>query len=246
MMKKLMSFIVAICLYLGLYYFVMERSIQKKLDFTVYQAYGKVILKGWLQTIAISIFAVILALLVGLVLYMMHESRFLVLRYLAEIHKTIIFGTPLLVVAIVAYYYIGYAFGLDSKFWIGVITLALYIGAYIADIYKGAIESIHMNQWQAAKMFGFSKFQTYRYIIFPQVVMTILPPLAGQFALTIKGSALLSYMATSEFLNSVNTVMAVSFAYPEGFIILAVGYLIITVPIIRLIRHLEDRLNYKV
>ncbi len=246
MMKKLMSFIAASCLYLGLYYFVMERSIQKKLDFTVYQAYGKVILKGWLQTIAISIFAVILALLVGLVLYMMHESRFLVLRYLAEIHKTIIFGTPLLVVAIVAYYYIGYAFGLDSKFWIGVITLALYIGAYIADIYKGAIESIHMNQWQAAKMFGFSKFQTYRYIIFPQVVMTILPPLAGQFALTIKGSALLSYMATSEFLNSVNTVMAVSFAYPEGFIILAVGYLIITVPIIRLIRHLEDRLNYKV
>ncbi len=246
MMKKLMSFLAAICLYLGLYYFVMERSIQKELDFTVYQAYGKVILKGWLQTIAISIFAVVLALLVGLVLYMMHESRFLVLRYLAEIHKTIIFGTPLLVVAIVSYYYIGYAFGLDSKFWIGVITLALYIGAYIADIYKGAIESIHMNQWQAAKMFGFSKFQTYRYIIFPQVVMTILPPLAGQFALTIKGSALLSYMATSEFLNSVNTVMAVSFAYPEGFLILAVGYLIITVPIIRLIRHLEDRLNYKV
>jgi polar amino acid transport system permease protein len=245
-MKKLVSFIVAICLYLSLYYFVMERSIQSELDFTVYRTYAKVIFSGWLQTIAISLSAVILALLVGLVLYLMHESRYLVLRYLAEIHKTIIFGTPLLVIAIVSYYYIGYAFGLDSKFWIGVITLALYIGAYIADIYKGAIESIHMNQWQAAKMFGFSKFQTYRYIIFPQVVMSILPPLAGQFALTIKGSALLSYMGTSEFLNSANTVMAVSFAYPEGFIIIAVGYLIITVPIIRLIRHLEDRLNYKV
>ncbi len=245
-MKKTSSFIAALGIYLALFYFVAVRAIGKPLDFTVYSQYSKVLLDGWIQTIAISIMSVFMALLVGLVLYSMHESKYKVLNYLAEIHKTIIFGTPLIVIAIVSYYYIGFAFGIDSKFWIGVITLSLYIGAYIADIYKGAIESIHHNQWQAAKMFGFNRYQTYRYIIFPQVVMTILPPLAGQFALTIKGSALLSYMATSEFLNSVNTVMAVSFAYPEGFVILAVGYLIITIPIIRLIRHLEDRLNYKV
>lgn len=246
MTKKIMSFMAALGLYLAFYYYVGTKAIHKPLDFTVYGQYSKLIFKGWIQTITISICSVILALVVGLILYLMHESRFRTLRYIAEIHKTIIFGTPLLVVAIVSYYYIGYAFGMDSKFWIGVITLSLYIGAYIADIYKAAIESIHMNQWQAAKMFGFTKYQTYRYIIFPQVVMTILPPLAGQFALTIKGSALLSYMATSEFLNSVNTVMAVSFAYPEGFLILAVGYLIITIPVIRLIRYLEDKLNYKV
>lgn len=244
-MKKTASFLAALALYLLLFYFVGIRALNKPLDFSVYERYSKVIWMGWLQTIAISVTSVVLALFVGLMLYLMHESKFKVLRYLSEIHKTIIFGTPLLVIAIVSYYYVGFAFGVESKFWIGVITLSLYIGAYIADIYKGAIESIHQNQWQAAKMFGFNRYQTYRYIIFPQVVMTILPPLAGQFALTIKGSALLSYMATSEFLNSVNTVMAVSFAYPEGFIILAVGYLIITIPIIRLIRHLEDSLNYR-
>lgn len=216
-MKKTSSFIAALGIYLALFYFVAVRAIGKPLDFTVYSQYSKVLLDGWIQTIAISIMSVFMALLVGLVLYSMHESKYKVLNYLAEIHKTIIFfGTPLIVIAIVSYYYIGFAFGIDSKFWIGVITLSLYIGAYIADIYKGAIESIHHNQWQAAKMFGFNRYQTYRYIIFPQVVMTILPPLAGQFALTIKGSALLSYMATSEFLNSVNTVMAVSFATQKG------------------------------
>lgn len=245
-MKRTSSFIAALGIYLALFYFVGLRAIGKALDFTVYKSYSTVIFKGWLQTIAISVVSVILALFVGLVLYLMNQSRFSILKYLAEIHKTIIFGTPLLVIAIVSYYYIGFAFNISSKFWVGVITLSLYIGAYIADIYKGAIESIHQNQWQAAKMFGFNRYQTYRYIIFPQVVMTILPPLAGQFALTIKGSALLSYMGTSEYLNSVNTVMAVSFAYPEGFVILAVGYLIITIPIIQMIRHLEDRLNYRV
>jgi polar amino acid transport system permease protein len=101
-----------------------------------------------------------------------------------------------------------------------------------------------MTQWQAAKMFGFNKIQTYRYIVFPQVVVSILPALAGQLALTIKGSALLALMGASEFFNSLNSVMATSFRYTEGFIIIFVGYLLITVPLIHLVRVFEDKVNY--
>ena len=245
-MKKMISFLAALCIYIAFFYYVAYKSIGKPMDFSVYMEYSKLLWNGWLQTIAISVLSVLFALVVGLILYLMHESGIGLFQFLAEIHKTIIFGTPLIVIAIVAYYYIGNAFNMDSKFWIGVITLSLYIGAYIADIYKGAIDSIHQNQWQAAKMFGFNKAQTYRYIIFPQVFMSILPPLAGQFALTIKGSALLSYMATSEYFNSVNTVMSVSFAYTEGFILMAAGYLVITIPLIQMIRHLEDKMNFRV
>ena len=75
--------------------------------------------------------------------------------------------------------------------------------------------------------------------------MSILPPLAGQFALTVKGSALLSYMATDEFFNTIKTVQSVSFRYSEGFVLVTLGYLIITIPLIRLIRYLENRLNYR-
>ncbi|MGB3366470.1 MAG: amino acid ABC transporter permease [Acidaminobacteraceae bacterium] len=244
-MKKLGSFLVAIGVYISFFYFVMVRSIDKSMDFAVYSEYAEVIFKGWITTIQISVISVLLSLIVGLILFFMQESKSQILRYLSEIHKTIIFGTPLIVLATVAYYYIGFAFGIESRFWVGVITLALYIGAYIADIYKGAIESIHKNQLQAATMFGFSRYQTYRYIIFPQVVMSILPPLAGQFALTVKGSALLSYMATDEFFNTIKTVQSVSFRYSEGFVLVALGYLIITIPLIRLIRYLENRLNYR-
>lgn len=245
-MKKLAHFFIALGLYALLFYFVYANALEKSVDFTIYRQYYKVIVNGWLTTLSISAVSLVLALFVGLVLYLMHESKVKVLYYLSEIHKTIIFGTPLVVIAIIAYYYIGNAFGIRSKFWIGSITLAFYIGAYIADIYKGAIESIHTNQWQTAKMFGFTRFQTYRYVVFPQVITSILPPLAGQFAMTIKSSALLAYMATDEFLNAIQTVMSISFRYPEGFMVVTVGYLILTIPLILLVRYLENKLNYKV
>lgn len=245
-MKKTLNFIIAVLAYMLLFYFVLLRSIGAKLDFMPYYTYRKVIFFGWLRTIEVSVLGVLLSLLVGLIIYFMQESKWSVIKYIAHIHKTIIFGTPLIVIAIVAYYYIGNAFSIDSKLFIGVLTLGLYIGAYIADIYKGAIESIHINQWQTAKMFGFTSYQTYRYIIFPQVLKSILPPLVGQFALTIKGSALLSYMALNEFLNEVNVVQANSFRTIEGFIVLALGYWLITIPIIIIVRRLEETLHVKI
>lgn len=244
-MKKLLQFIMALSVYLIFFYYVMVYRASGDMNFTTYIEYRNVIFKGWLTTIVLSACALLLSLIIGLIIYMMQMSKIKFVYYLAELHKTIIFGTPLVVIAIVAYYYIGNAFYIDSKFWVGVLTLGLYIGAYISDIYKGAIESIHLNQWQTAKMFGLTKFQTYRYVIFPQVLKSILPPLAGQFALTIKGSALLSYMATDEFLNTIKTVQAVSFQYEEGFIIVTIGYLMLTVPLVLVVRYFENRVNYK-
>ncbi|MBN2793998.1 MAG: amino acid ABC transporter permease [Clostridia bacterium] len=245
-MKKTLSFIVALIIYVVFFGYVIYKFNARPLAFDDFFYYKTVILKGWLNTILISLLSIFLSLFIGLILYLMEESRFKVLFYMSEIHKTIIFGTPLLVIAIIAYYYIGNAFNVDSKFFVGVITLGFYIAAYVSDIYKGAIESIHQNQWQAAKMFGFTKYQTYRYIIFPQVFKSILPPLAGQFALTIKGSALLSYMSTSEYLHSINKIMTINFRYTEGFIVIIFGYWIITVPLILLVRKLEKAVNYKV
>ncbi|MGX8796812.1 amino acid ABC transporter permease [Fusibacter sp. JL298sf-3] len=244
-MKKLLNFTLALMIYALFFLFVYKITVGKPLDFELYSTYKRVIFNGWLTTIAISAVALVMALAIGLVLYFMQLSKWGVVHYLAEIHKTIVFGTPLPVISMIAYYYIGDAFGLKSKFWVGVVTLALYIGAYVADIYKAAVEGIHVNQWQTAKMFGFTRYQTYRYVVFPQVITSVLPPLAGQFAMTIKGSAILSYLATDEFFNTIRTVQSVSFKYLEGFIIVTVGYLLLTVPLILLVRYMEKRLNYK-
>lgn len=243
---KTFIFLLALVLYAAFFYFVISRQSGKPLNFSPYVVYLAVIVRGWLRTLFMSILGMVAALLVGLILYMMHESKYSLLNNLATIHKNIMFGTPLLVVAIVSYYMIANAIGYSNKVVVGVITLAMYIGSYVSDIYKGAVESIHMNQWQTAKMFGFSRYQTYRYVILPQVVITALPPLAGQLALTVKGSALLSFMATPEFFNEVNNVLSTTYLYREGYIIMAVGYMIITIPLIQLVRYLEVKLNYKV
>lgn len=243
---KPINYIIAILLYLAFFYFVLT-TLKITLDFDVYYEYRSLLFKGWLRTIQVSAIGVALSLVVGLVLYFMSQAKSIpILPIIAEIHKTVIFSTPLIVIAIVAYYFIGTAFGLDSRMLIGILTLGLYIGAYIADIYKGAIESIHVNQWQTAKMFGFSKYQTYRYVIFPQVLKSILPPLAGQFALTIKGSALLSFMGLNEFLNEINVVQAISYKSIEGFILLSIGYWIITIPLIMAVRYFEEQLHVRV
>lgn len=245
-MSKRIGFFAALALYVLFYAFVASQALERTVDFSSYVAYGPVIFRGWLTTIAISVVSLVMAIFVGLVLYIMRESKISILYYIAEIHKTIIFGTPLVVLSMVAYFYIGDAFGLKSKFWVGSIALAFYIGAYISDIYKGAVEGIHINQWQTAKMFGFTKFQTYRYVVLPQVITGILPPLTGQLTMTIKSSAILAYMATDEFLNTIRTVQAIGFRYPEGFLITIAGYLLLTVPLILLVRKLEKKLNYKV
>lgn len=245
-MKKIISFICALGVYVALYYFVLNRSISRALDFSQYIEFRNAIFEGWLNTILISLISILLSLVLGLILYLMQESKFQFVRFLAEIPKTIIFSTPLLIIAIVSYYYVGNAFNITSKFLVGSLTLGIYISAYISDIYKGAIDSIHVNQWQAAKMFGFNQFQTYRYIIFPQVFKSILPPLAGQFALTVKGSSLLSYIGTIEWFNAINRISAASYRIPEGFMIVSVGYWIITIPLIILVRRLEKKVNYTV
>lgn len=244
--KKALMFLLAILIYIGFFYFVMTKDVSRNVDFTTYSKYTQVIFGGWLTTIGISLLSVILALFIGLLLFLMERTNFSVLHYIAVIHKNIVFGTPLLVIAIVSYFYIGNALNIRSKMMVGTITLGLYIGAYVSDIYKGGIESVHINQWKTAKMFGLSKYQTYRYVVFPQVIISILPGLAGQLALTVKGSALLAYMGTSEYFNQVNNVMATSSRYTEGFIILAIGYLLVTIPIIQLVRYLEVKLNYKI
>lgn len=244
-MKKTIHFLIAVLIYILFFAYVLYKAAGNGLDFGIYLESFKIILRGWINTIFISFVALFFSLLVGIILYVMGKSKLMFIRYLSEFHKSIVFGVPLVIIIIASYYYVGDAFGIDSKFAIGVITLSMYTGAYICDIYRGAIEGVHPRQWQAAKMFGFTKWQTYRYIIFPQVIMSILPPLTGQLALLIKGSALLAYIMFNEFFNVIKTVQSYTFAYAEGYVIVALGYLAMTIPLLLLIKKLEKRLNFR-
>ena len=202
-------------------------------------------LRGYGMTLLISLFALILSLLLGILFGLGQGSRILPYRYLSLFYVELVRGTPLLVQILIFFYVIANAAGLNNRFAVGVLVMALFSGAYIAEIIRGGVESIGESQRETARSLGFSPFQTYRYVIFPQVITRILPSLAGQLASLIKDSSLLSVIAIKEFTMAAREMNANTFSTMEAYIPLALGYLLLTLPISRLTRILERRFSYE-
>ncbi len=207
--------------------------------------YRKVFLSGWLLTLGISAAALLVSLCFGIVAALARRSRFLFLRVAAQIYVEVIRGTPLLVQIYLLYYLLGDAIGLNDRFVAGILALSFFAGAYISEIVRAGIESVGASQLESARAVGFTPLQTYRYVIFPQAIRQMLPPLAGQFASLIKDSSLLSVISLSEFTFSASNVASASFSTLESYFPLAIGYLILTLPISMLSRILEARLKYE-
>ncbi len=197
------------------------------------------------MTLLISLFALILSLILGVLFGLGQGSSFLPYRYLSLFYVELIRGTPLLVQILIFFYVIANAAGMNNRFVVGVVIMALFSGAYIAEIIRGGVQSIGESQRESARSLGFSPYQTYRYIIFPQVLTRILPSLAGQLASLIKDSSLLSVIAIKEFTMAAREMNANTFSTMEAYIPLAVGYLLLTLPISRLTRILERKFSYE-
>ncbi len=207
-------------------------------------AYRQKFVKGWLMTLAISAAALCLSLLIGLFFALARRSRFLPLRYFGTLYIEGIRGTPLLVQILVFFYVVADAFGVEDRYLVGVITLSLFAGAYISEIIRAGIEGVGESQLESARAIGLTKGQIYRHVIFPQALRQTLPPLAGQFASLIKDSSLLSIIAVSEFTLNAQEVNAFTYSTLESYLPLAVGYLLLTLPISLLSRWLEKKYRY--
>ena len=213
-------------------------------DWGAVYRYRHKFLIGWLVTLAISAASLMASIVIGLSAALAQRSTFLPLRYLGKIYIEIIRGTPLLVQILVFFYVVADAFGIGNRYAVGVLTLALFAGAYISEIIRAGIESIGESQLESARAIGLTRRQTYRFVVFPQVMRRILPPLAGQFASLIKDSSLLSIIAVNEFTLNAQEVNAFTYSTLESYLPLAIGYLALTLPISLLSRYLEGRYRY--
>lgn len=207
--------------------------------------YWRMFLRGWLTTIWISVAALVLSSVAGLCSALAQRGRFLPLRYLAKIYVETVRGTPLLVQILIFFYVVADAFGITSRYLIGVLTLALFSGAYISEIIRAGIESVGRSQLDSAKAIGLTRRQTYRHVIFPQAFRQTLPPLAGQFVSLVKDSSLLSVIAISEFTWNAEAINARTFSTLESYLPLALGYLVLTLPISLWTRRLEQRHRFE-
>ncbi|MCS5422534.1 amino acid ABC transporter permease [Psychrilyobacter piezotolerans] len=212
--------------------------------FSVFLEFKYKFIFGFFITIMISIFSLICSLIIGSLLAMGQKSRFLPLHYFTKIFIEIIRGTPLIVQVYLFFYVVGTALDINNRYLMGVLIMATFSGAYVAEIIRGGIDSIDKTQIESAKALGFTNFQKYRYIILPQVIKRVMPPLAGQFASLIKDSSLLSIIAVNEFTKNVQEVDSITFTPIENYAVLAVGYILLTYPISHLSKKLEKRFSY--
>jgi len=200
--------------------------------------------QGWLVTLVISVISLATSLLIGVITALARRSMLLPLRYAAALYVEAIRGTPLLVQILILFYVVANAFGVENRYLVGILALSLFAGAYLAEMIRAGIESIRDSQLESARAIGLTPAQTYRYVVLPQVVRQLVPPLAGQFASIIKDSSLLSIIAVSEFTLNAQEVNAFTYSTLESYLPLAVGYLLLTLPISLLGRVLERRFRF--
>ena len=219
-------------------------SLNYTFDWSVIWRFRAKFIRGYEMTLFISFFALFLALLIGAVGALALEGQVLFFRYLARAYVEGIRGTPFLVQINFFYFIIATALGMNSKILLGIVIQSIFTGAYVTEIIRGGIQSIPQSQWVTARALSFSRWQTYRFIVFPQVLRRILPSLAGQLSSLVKDSSLLSVIAVSEFTMNVMEVDALTFRTFENLTFLAFGYLAITIPISLLSKQLEKKFFY--
>lgn len=200
---------------------------------------------GWLTTLGLSLAAMVVSVAFGFLLMLGRRAPWEPVRMFCGGVVELVRGSPLLVQLLIGHYIIANALRLDQPIFTGIILLGCFEGAYLAEIFRGAVESISASQLEAARAVGFSKAQTYRFVIIPQAMRRALPGTTGQLVSLIKDSSLLSVIGIEELVQKVKILNAATYKPLEGFLPLALAYLIVTLPLSHLARRLEGRFAYE-
>jgi len=239
-----LNFAIALILLSAVFYFSMSASLNVW-QWDVLWQYRIQFWNGWKLTILLSAAALVLSTVLGLLWALAGRSSWLPVRCMARTLIEAIRGTPLLAQIYIFFYVIADAVHLENRYVAGVLILSIFSGAYIAEVFRAGIESVGKSQIESARAIGLDRLQTYRFVIIPQAVRVTLPPLAGQFASLIKDSSLLSTVAIVEFTKSSGDVASLTYSNLECYLLLAPGYLILTLPISLWTRALERRHRFE-
>ena len=199
-------------------------------------------LRGLWMTTKVAFISLILCTLIGFILGMIRSSDNVFLRRIVGVYVAFARGTPFVVqIFIVFFIFPEWGIQLDA-FPAALLAMAIMGSAFVCEIVAGGISAIHKGQWEAASSSGLTKFQQLRFVIIPQAMKVIVPPLVGQYVLLIKDTSVVSVIGVME-LTRVGWVTVVRI--PEGLMVFAlVGilYFSISYPLILLSNYLERRM----
>lgn len=200
------------------------------------------LLDGLMITFHITALSLVLAFVFGLGAALFRLSDSPVARAVARTYLEFIRNTPLLVQLFFIYFVLGPILGM-GRFWSAVLALSLFEGAYASEIFRAGIVSIQKGQWEAAHSLGLSTYETYRWIILPQAIRRILPPLAGQAVSLVKDSALVSTIAIYDLTMRAQEIIADTYLAFEVWFTVAAIYLTITLSLSLIVHLMESRLG---
>jgi len=225
------------------------------------------LLEGLFATIRLSVWATLLATLVGVTMGICRTSRSLFLRLVSRAYVELVRNLPPLVLVFLFYYFfsdqIMAGLGVDdlaraappwaqaalslllapprqvTVFLSALVTLAAYEGAYITEIVRAGIQSVERGQWEASHALGLSPWQNMRHVVLPLTAQRIVPPLAGQFISTIKDSSIVALISVPELTFQAMELMASTYLTFEIWITVAGLYLLLTLSCSLLARRVE-------
>lgn len=203
---------------------------------------GFVFAKAMVITIQLTAVSLLLAMVIGLAFAFLKLARSRLLNGVANGYIALIRGTPLIVQLMFLYFGITSIVVLSS-FWAGALALAIHAGAYIAEIFRGAIQSIDRGQMDAARSLGMPHWMAMRLIILPQAFRRAVPPLGNQFIIGLKDSSLVAYLGIPELFGTALTIQAENFMPFETYLVAGLYYLGMVLLFTALVNRLEARLE---
>lgn len=183
-----------------------------------------------------------IGIFIGLFVSLARISRLKILRVPSAFYVNLFRGTPLLVQLMFIYYALPYVNINLPPVVAGIIGLSLNSGAYVAEIFRAGIQSIPKGQMEAARSLGMSYAQAMRYVIIPQAFRIVIPPLTNEFVALLKDSSLLYVIQVPEIAYRMRSLAAASFN-ATSYIVAALIYLALTIPLTKLADVMEKRLS---
>ncbi len=206
------------------------------------------LIQGLKTTVLIAVFGLLFGFVIGLAAGLARTSKNKALYAVSTVYVESVRGTPLLVQAVWLYFGVNQLLVQTLGFRLsslnaGIIVIAVNAGAYIAEIVRGSIQSIDKGQEEAGRSLGLTRIQTFAYIIFPQALKRMIPPLGNQFIISLKDTSLLSIISVGELMRHSQEIVAVDFNAFEIYTLVAAVYLLLTLAISLVLRLVERRLG---
>ncbi len=203
----------------------------------------EVFAQGFGMTIAVSALALCLALMLGIAFGLMGTEKSGLFRFVNRCYVELIQNTPLVIQIFFFYNGLPYIGIQLPVFWVGMLGIGIYHGAYVAEVVRAGIQSVPQGQFEAAGAQGFSYADTMRYIILPQARRLAYPPLTNLAVNLIKNTSVMAMVAGGDLMYHADSWASANLYYGPAYVVTGLLYIAICFPLATYAKHLERRME---